>query len=1099
MFALLAVSRAALFAGPDAAGPRLSIAPGFKFRASGFRVEKIAGSSEAYDIQCLTLDARGRVVVSGPGYIRTLIDSDGDGYLETVRETYRGPTSGAQGLLADAGGLYFVGGRGLERLEDADGDGRADGPARLVFPIRTGGEHHSHALRRGHDGHLYFLLGNHAGFEKSRIRGTISPVADPYAGLLVRLRPDVSTVEVIAQGMRNAYDFDFDAAGEIFAWDSDGERDEGLPWYRPCRLYHLTPGADCGWRSSGSGKVPNYALDTIAPVAEVGRGSPTGVVVYRHTAFPERFQGGVFTLDWTFGRILFFPLEEDGGTFHSDWEEFVTSSETTPFAPTDVEVAPDGALIVSSGGRGLFGSVYRIRYIHERESLAGDRRPKLASAPLDEVLRAPMPLAAWSRSRWIPVAGKIPARDYFAALRDSSRPIAARVRALDVLLDLGLVNYSAVFAAVLQHPETPEDRPVALRMRSAWWAGRARHAGALRFYLRDPHPRVVRTAIEGTIPLLPRDDQKELTGEVFRLAAHPVRRVRQAVAYALAHAPRDHMPRGKSSREHLVRGLAAVLRSPRGRVPESAVDSAVAALRGTSSVEDILDALRLTEIAFERVQRGHDPNATFYEGWESVDLAPWRSRIEALAPELRRAAHAANPFLSREGTRLLSLLRVHGDATVDTVLDRITLSSPPGEDILTLSFAALLPGPWEGARLDRLADALLGVSRKVRAGKVGRDRRWHRYMSTAAVPLFDRHSGLSDRLLERDEFGDPDHVTLANAMERKAQRRAAAIFARLPLPAAVDERRSVLGFLARFPETSRAILRGAFDAPALRSIALKGLSRDPQPEDRALFMEALDLGDRNVVSTAVDGLLRLPVPAAGTLGFSEVAAAFLRWGFILDSDLTHRATLDKLAEALRRMTGTRAGYRRGSKDSQRSSFEAWAKLVTDDHADFAAAVEEILAAVRTTEARWAEVLEKAPWSEGDVAAGAAVFEKYACNACHHLGGKGVRVGPDLAGLAKRFSLEDIVTAIGLPDRQVAPRYRSEVLLLKNGERLEGLPLYDSRGAMLFQARDGQFRRVAAAEIAERLPQARSLMPTGYLETMSLREIADLLAYLRREK
>ena len=145
----------------------------------------------------------------------------------------------------------------------------------------------------------------------------------------------------------------------------------------------------------------------------------------------------------------------------------------------------------------------------------------------------------------------------------------------------------------------------------------------------------------------------------------------------------------------------------------------------------------------------------------------------------------------------------------------------------------------------------------------------------------------------------------------------------------------------------------------------------------------------------------------------------------------------------------------------------------------------------------AEVLQKAPWTEGDPAAGAAVFEKYACNTCHHLGGKGVRVGPDLSGLARRFSLEDIVTAIGLPNREVAPRYRSEVLVLRSGDRLEGLPLYDSRGAMLFQARDGRFLRVTADEIAERFPQAGSLMPTGYLESMSLAEIADLLAFLRR--
>ena len=711
----------------------------------------------------------GRVVVSGPGYIRTLIDGDGDGYLETVRETYSGPISGCQGLLADATSLYFVGGRGLERLEDADGDGRADGPPQLVLPVRTGGEHHAHAVRRGHDGFLYFLLGNHAGFKKAQMRGALSPVIDPYGGLLVRLRPDASHVEVIARGMRNAYDFDFDASGDVLAWDSDSERDEGLPWYRPCRLYHLTPGADCGWRSSGSGKVPQHALDTIAPVAEVGRGSPTGVIVYRHTAFPERFRGGVFALDWTFGRILFFPLEEHDGTFRSEWEEFLTSSVTTPFAPTDLEVAPDGSLIVSSGGRGLAGAVYRIsctggesprkdgRATGKAVAPRGERgTPGATLTPLDQVLRAPQPLAAWSRSRWVPIAGKLPARDYLKALADPSRPARERVRVLNVLLDLGFLDYSAVFDAVLKHREDPsagsgKEQPVDLRVQGARWAGSAQHLEALRFYLQDRHPRVIRTAIEAAIPLLG-DDEQGLAADLFRFANHPVRRVRQATAYALAHSPGDHLPAARTPREHLVRGLAAVLRGPWGRVPESAVDDAIAALSGASTLEDRLDALRLSEIAFERLQRGHEPDAAFYAGWDNVDLTPWRARIDKLSGELMRSASADDPLLSRQGARLLSLLGVHGERSADLILDRIGLSTAPGEDILTLSFAARLPGPWDGPRLDRLVDALLAVSWKVRSGRVGRDERWHRYLATVATPLFRHHPRLSDRLLEDGRF-----------------------------------------------------------------------------------------------------------------------------------------------------------------------------------------------------------------------------------------------------------------------------------------------------------------------------------------------------------
>src|ERR1700722_4983570 len=45
----------------------------------GCAVLEVADSALANDIYRMTLDPRGRVVVAGRGYIRTLIDDDGDG------------------------------------------------------------------------------------------------------------------------------------------------------------------------------------------------------------------------------------------------------------------------------------------------------------------------------------------------------------------------------------------------------------------------------------------------------------------------------------------------------------------------------------------------------------------------------------------------------------------------------------------------------------------------------------------------------------------------------------------------------------------------------------------------------------------------------------------------------------------------------------------------------------------------------------------------------------------------------------------------------------------------------------------------------------
>ena len=237
--------------------------------AEGFRVQRVAGPEEATNVYAMTLDDAGQVIVSGPGYIRRLTDTDGDGYLEHREELFAGPESGCQGLLCLDDHLFFVSKGGLYRMPLEPSGSTTPVAPEVVLALSGGGEHGPHAIRRGADGFLYLLGGNHAGFDARQIRG-FSPVRRPYAGLLLRLSLDASEVGVIAHGLRNSYDFDFLPDGEIVVWDSDGERDVGFPWYRPSRLYHLTPGADCGWRSSGSGKVPTYAMDTVAPVSEAG-------------------------------------------------------------------------------------------------------------------------------------------------------------------------------------------------------------------------------------------------------------------------------------------------------------------------------------------------------------------------------------------------------------------------------------------------------------------------------------------------------------------------------------------------------------------------------------------------------------------------------------------------------------------------------------------------------------------------------------------------------------------------------------------------------------------------------------------------------------
>jgi len=340
---------------------------------AGFEVTVYADDGLVHDASCLTIDGGGRVVVSAPGYVRVLIDRNADGRADEAIPFANGPRTGAQGLCFDGRDLLAVGDSGLMRYRDANGDLRADGPPVTLLPLKAGGEHHAHAIRRGPDGAWYLMCGNDTGVTGAIVSDPTSPVTEPEAGVLLRFDIDesgetVSNVAIVADGMRNAYDFDFTAGGDPVTYDSDDEREVSLPWYRPTRVFRLLPGSHAGWLSR-SWKRPDAFPEMPETLARLGRGSPTGVEVYRNAAFPKEYRNAALVSDWTFGRVMAIPM--DAADRPGEPIEFLKGNGVEGFAPTDLVVAADGSVYVSAGGRGTNGRVYRVRFVGEESGAAG--------------------------------------------------------------------------------------------------------------------------------------------------------------------------------------------------------------------------------------------------------------------------------------------------------------------------------------------------------------------------------------------------------------------------------------------------------------------------------------------------------------------------------------------------------------------------------------------------------------------------------------------------------------------------------------------------------------------------------------------------------
>ncbi|MEI8018604.1 MAG: hypothetical protein WCH39_10430, partial [Schlesneria sp.] len=129
----------------------------------GFEVTEFAGNELAHDIYSMTLDSKGRVVVAGAGFVKILVDNNGDGKADEAKLFSEVPKNGAQGMYFHGRSLVCIGDGGLLRLDDTNGDDKADGPPDNFLKLKTGGEHDVHSIQLGPDGWWYLIAGNNAG------------------------------------------------------------------------------------------------------------------------------------------------------------------------------------------------------------------------------------------------------------------------------------------------------------------------------------------------------------------------------------------------------------------------------------------------------------------------------------------------------------------------------------------------------------------------------------------------------------------------------------------------------------------------------------------------------------------------------------------------------------------------------------------------------------------------------------------------------------------------------------------------------------------------------------------------------------------------
>jgi putative membrane-bound dehydrogenase-like protein len=1054
-----------------------------------FEVERIMRDEEVGSLIAMTFDARGNNIASQEGgHLLLLTDTDSNGVHDHVT-TYSDKIQNAQGLLALGARVYVVGdgpeGMGLYRLRDADRDGQADEIARLLAFRGSKGEHGAHAVRLGPDGLLYIVVGNF-----TRADGALtarSPYRLPYEGDLVlpkyedpgghavgipapggtifRTDANGSFVELVAGGLRNPYDLAFDPAGELFTFDADMEWDRGAPWYRPTRVNHVIDGAEMGWRSGWS-KWPDYYLDSLPPVVDVGPGSPTGVEFYDHYAFPEKYRGAMFGCDWATGRIHAFTFERTGATYRAKEEVFL---EGRPLNATDCAVGPDGALYFSTGGRGTDGGVYRIRFGGETPAELADR-----GQGLERALRQPQIEADWARAQVAAVRQALGAQwepQLAAAARSERRSLRQRMRALDLLVYFGPRPNDALLAALAADPQ-PEIRAKAARL--MYQSDDPAVRRALVGLLKDNDSLVRRTACaslgrRGPLPeasaVLP------LLADRDPFVAFAARRLIEQIPVE-SWAP---AVLAESRPLPFCRGAVALLNVERLPATSKAVlERSQKLLASASSEPNRADLLRVVELAL-------------YHGKLAADAAP------SLAPQLIAMYPTADAHANRELVRLLVYLQTARAA--DKFAAELAKEDVPVQEKLHIAaYAARLEHGWTtAAKL-----ALLKFYEQARSVEGG-------YSVDKYVEQFTRDFLARLSLEERRHLIAGGEQWPASALSTLASLPAnpgpAVLAAVRELDAKVAPRCAssdlfrrlrvgVIAVLGASDEPlSQAHLRNIYEnEPEYRTPVAMSLSQHPGGENWKLLVDSLRTADGPAAQEILAALAKVDERPSDAEAYRHVIMLGLK---LRDSGA---------ADALKLL----AHWNPETAAAVSKPPTAWPVQLIGWQIWYGEKFPDALPAALPHDAgrdKWSydellTFLNSEAGQRGDAARGAEVFAKAQCAACHRVGARGETAGPDLTSVARRFQRKEILESIVYPSHVISDQYASRIVMAA-GKSYAGLVTRGTAGITILQS-NGQKVDVPHEDIEDVQPSNASTMPTGLLNPLSLEEVADLFAYLNTE-
>lgn len=981
------------------------------------------------------------------------------------------PLPAKKGEAAPKLSVYVATRREIVLLHEDDGDLKADRREQLVHLETTGDYPHNGLAGISIDalGWMNFGFGENLGADYKIIGADgVTLSGGNEGGNIYRCRLDGTRLTQLATGFWNPHATCVDAAGRLFAVDNDPD---SRP---PCRLLHIIPGGDYGYRfrngrkglhpfTAWNGEIPG----TLPMVAGTGE-APSGIVAYESDGLPTDYRGNLLVGSWGDHRIDRFRLQPKGTSFSSLGEPIVIGNEN--FRPVGLAVAPDGSL-------------YFTDWVLREYKLHGKGRIWRLSAAAPRATPV-VTLASLNRASIV---------DLYGSLNSAVGPVR-RMAAY-------LLSHSDDGLELLVSQIADRRQPTKSRLEAFWaTANVAVQSQPPTKLLLSLRALAAARSISGTAFSSPRVGD-DLTSAALWFDSDSSLRRNPVVDNLLSLTTQDAGPRdGSSERTASLARLAATASNPISAdeiLPRRPINEGN---RFGSSPSNLSDPFILS-ITVDRLARvaSIEQFRKWWEAWQTPEETP-----------PGRAASGFQPPGTAGLVRTMRVQRVDQMRHARTALVLAARRRFPQEVALLKTFLSdseplvrRLAVQWV-AEL-KLKDLRPDVEGLLKSETLDSDL----FLTTlAALEMLDGVSPVDFDKTPASKYVLPLVMKDGATTVRKLALRLVSptdptltpeLFTQLLASQNGDLRLEVIRTLqlSALPKAAELLQGVAGDSqqPLIHqaeAVAGLTLATKAAPADSALrkMLDGLVLGDNPTLR--IEGLRALrgtatlhPSPAIPQLA-KKLTPQFPGSPSPADRDL---------AEQLRLAWGdTQPALPLDFKLLNRpTTIPDWYELAgVSQLREFGASRE--FPRGRRNDDSVPQIV--------DAAAGRRTFfhiNSAGCAKCHTIDGRGGKVGPDLTNIARTMDHTKLAQSILEPSREMSPQFVAWTFELNSGMVLTGLILSEESEKLKIGTQDGQIHDLALNDIASRTPQSVSLMPEKLIDQLTMQEFLDLLAFLETLK